>query len=143
MELKDFKLSANNLGPMIDNLNHQEEEIFKAIDEKNSENEWRHYEEVEREKKIIELLESIEKNTFLLVEIFKILETNTTDQKIILEIVNELNSLFTINQKEETKTLYRKIMDKINNLISDVNTSNTLISYALFVSRILIKNGKL
>ncbi len=143
MELKDFKLSANNLGPMIDNLNHQEEEIFKAIDEKNSENERRHYEEVEREKKIIELLESIEKNTFLLVEIFKILETNTTDQKIILEIVNELNSLFTINQKEETKTLYRKIMDKINNLISDVNTSNTLISYALFVSRILIKNGKL
>ena len=143
MELKDFKLSANNLGPIIDNLNHQEEEIFKAIDEKNSENERRHYEEVEREKKIIELLESIEKNTFLLVEIFKILETNTTDQKIILEIVNELNSLFTINQKEETKTLYRKIMDKINNLISDVNTSNTLISYALFVSRILIKNGKL
>ena len=143
MEKKDLKQSANNLGPMIENLNHQEEEIFKAIDEKNSENERRHYEEVEREKKIIELLESIEKNTFLLVEIFKILETNTTDQKIILEIVNELNSLFTINQKEETKTLYRKIMDKINNLISDVNTSNTLISYALFVSRILIKNGKL
>ena len=92
---------------------------------------------------MIELLESIDKNTSVLNDIFKILEENTKDQKAILDILNDFNSLATINEPTKAQGLYRKIMNKINTVLSDVNTMTTLYSYGMTVYSTLHSMGKI
>lgn len=80
-----------------------------------------------------ELLESIDKNTSILPDMLKILEENTINQKSILEIINDFNTLATISDREEKQNFYRKIMDKINVTIADIETLNTLMSYGMII----------
>uniref|UniRef100_UPI0024947069 hypothetical protein n=1 Tax=Romboutsia ilealis TaxID=1115758 RepID=UPI0024947069 len=73
----------------------------------------------------------------------KLLEENTQDQKAILEIINDFNSLATINEPEKAQTLYRKIMNKISTALSDVDTITTLSNYGLLVFNTLRAMGKI
>ena len=86
---------------------------------------------------MIELLESIDKNTSLLSEVIFLLEENTKNQKQILEIINDFNALATVKDKETIQSQYRKIMKKINTTISDVNTINTLCGYGMTIYNML------
>lgn len=71
---------------------------------------------------MIELLESIDKNTSVLSDIFNVLEENTKDKKAILDIIGDFNSLATINEPEKAQSKYRKIMNKLNTILTDANT---------------------
>ena len=128
---------------LVENTSNQTEAISKALDEKRKESEQRYQDGVTREKRMIELLESIDKNTSILNDIFKILEENTQDQKEILDILNDFNSLATISEPAKAQTFYRKIMNKINTALSDVNTMTTLYSYGMVVYTALHSMGKI
>lgn len=119
------------------------EKVTEALDKISEERDQRYNDGVKREKRMIELLESIDKNTSVLLDMVKLLEENTEYQKEILEIINEFNSLATINDKGKTSSLYRKIMNKINTTISDVNTINTLYGYGLTIYNLLHSMGKI
>ena len=132
-----------NYGSYIENISVNTEEATKALDELSEERDKRYNDGVEREKRMIELLESIDKNTSVLLDMVKLLEENTEDQKAILEIINDFNTLATINDKSESQSLYRKIMNKINVTISDVTTINTLCGYGLTIYNALHSMGKI
>lgn len=119
------------------------EEVNKSLEQAREERDKRYNDNAEREKKMIELLESIDKNTSVLLDMVKLLEENTEDQKAILEIINDFNTLATINDKSESQSLYRKIMNKINVTISDVTTINTLCGYGLTIYNALHAMGKI
>lgn len=132
-----------NYSSYIENISVNTEEVTKALDELSVERDKRYNDGVEREKRMIELLESIDKNTSVLLDMVKLLEENTEDQKAILEIINDFNTLATINNKSESQSLYRKIMNKINVTISDVTTINTLCGYGLTIYNALHAMGKI
>lgn len=132
-----------NYSSYIENISVNTEEVTKALDELSEERDKRYNDGVEREKRMIELLESIDKNTSVLLDMVKLLEENTEDQKAILEIINDFNTLATINDKSESQSLYRKIMNKINVTISDVTTINTLCGYGLTIYNALYAMGKI
>lgn len=119
------------------------EEVNKSLEQAREERDKRYNDSAEREKRMIELLESIDKNTSVLLDMVKLLEENTEDQKVILEIINDFNTLATINDKSESQSLYRKIMNKINVTISDVTTINTLCGYGLTIYNALHAMGKI
>lgn len=119
------------------------EEVNKSLEQAREERDKRYNDSAEREKRMIELLESIDKNTSVLLDMVKLLEENTEDQKAILEIINDFNTLATINNKSESQSLYRKIMNKINVTISDVTTINTLCGYGLTIYNALHAMGKI
>ena len=119
------------------------EELNKSLEQAREERDKRYNDSAEREKRMIELLESIDKNTSVLLDMVKLLEENTEDQKAILEIINDFNTLATINDKSESQSLYRKIMNKINVTISDVTTINTLCGYGLTIYNALHAMGKI
>ena len=119
------------------------EEVNKSLEQAREERDKRYNDSAEREKRMIELLESIDKNTSVLLDMVKLLEENTEDQKAILEIINDFNTLATINDKSESQSLYRKIMNKINVTISDVTTINTLCGYGLTIYNALHAMGKI
>ncbi len=119
------------------------EEVNKSLEQAREERDKRYNDNAEREKRMIELLESIDKNTSVLLDMVKLLEENTEDQKAILEIINDFNTLATINDKSESQSLYRKIMNKINVTISDVTTINTLCGYGLTIYNALHAMGKI
>lgn len=119
------------------------EEVNKSLEQAREERDKRYNDSAEREKRMIELLESIDKNTSVLLDMVKLLEEDTEDQKAILEIINDFNTLATINNKSESQSLYRKIMNKINVTISDVTTINTLCGYGLTIYNALHAMGKI
>ena len=119
------------------------EEVNKSLEQAREERDKRYNDSAEREKRMIELLQSIDKNTSVLLDMVKLLEENTEDQKAILEIINDFNTLATINDKSESQSLYRKIMNKINVTISDVTTINTLCGYGLTIYNALHAMGKI
>ena len=106
-------ISQMHLNSIIESTNIHTEEINKALEKMSDEREQRYQDGVSREERMIELLESIDKNTSILNDIFKILEENTQDQKAILDILNDFNSLATISEPSKAQGLYRKIMNKI------------------------------
>ena len=60
--------------------------------------------------------------------------SNNLRQKIQdIEIINEINTLPTIKDKDNMTSTYRKIMNRINTALSDVNTINVLCCYALTI----------
>ena len=124
----------NNIIRQVNAQNEQINKVFKAGAE---EREQRYIDAAGREKRMIELLESIDKNTCALSDMVKLLEENTKDQAVILEIISEFNSLATIKDKKEAQSLYRKIMNKISTGLSDINTINTLFSYGMIIYNML------
>lgn len=129
----DFSAIRNAVDTMQERI-VAEAKLKNAIYEKK---EQRYYDSVAREERMIELLESIDKNTSLLSEVIFLLEENTKDQKQILEIINDFNALATVKDKETIQSQYRKIMKKINTTISDVNTINTLCGYGMTIYNML------
>lgn len=137
-----------NINTALSSFNYEtfskrSEELDKLIEETNKEREKRYNDGVEREKRIIELLESIDKNTLVLSDMLKLIEENTQDQKAILEIINEFNTLATINDPTKAQSAYRKTMNKINTVLSDINTMTTLYTYGTFIYGILHNLGKI
>lgn len=143
MKLEQPNIPQVDFSNIIRQVNAQTEELNKSLQEAADERERRYTDGVDREKRMIELLESIDKNTSVLSDMVKLLEENTKDQKAILEIINDFNSLATIKDKKESQTLYRKIMDKISNAISDINTINTLYVYGMTIYNTLHTMGKI
>lgn len=143
MDLKIPSFPQTDYSGIIEEANRRNAELNKALDEAAEEREKRYNDGVEREKRMIELLESIDKNTSVLSDMLKLLEENTQDQKAILEIINDFNSLATINEPEKAQTLYRKIMNKISTALSDVDTITTLSNYGLLVFNTLRAMGKI
>ena len=136
-------ISQMHLNSIIESTNIHTEEINKALEKMSDEREQRYQDGVSREERMIELLESIDKNTSILNDIFKIWEENTQDQKAILDILNDFNSLATISEPSKAQGLYRKIMNKINTGLSDINTMTTLYSYGMIVYTTLHNMGKI
>ena len=136
-------ISQMHLNSIIESTNIHTEEINKALEKMSDEREQRYQDGVSREERMIELLESIDKNTSILNDIFKILEENTQDQKAILDILNDFNSLATISEPSKAQGLYRKIMNKINTGLSDINTMTTLYSYGMVAYTTLHNMGKI
>ena len=132
-----------HLASIVESTNLHTEQINKELERISEEREKRYQDEVTREERMIELLESIDKNTSVLNDIFKILEENTEDQKAILDILNEFNSLATISEPAKAQGLYRKIMNKINTALTDVNSMTTLYSYGMVVYSTLHSMGKI
>lgn len=142
-EMPSFPKVGFDINSIQKQVNIDNEEITRSLKDVADEREKRYNDGVEREQKMIELLESINKNTSLISDILKLMEENTKDQKIILEIINEFNSLATISNKNDGHSLYRKIMQKINTTISDVNTINTLCVYGMTIYNTLHTMGKI
>ena len=117
--------------------------ISESIDEMNKIKEKRYQDGVIRETRMIELLESIDKNTSVLFDIVSLLKENTENQNEILEIINEFNSLATIEDESKVQSTYRKIMNKINTMVNDINTINALMSYGIFIINVLQNVGKI
>lgn len=132
-----------HLASIVESTNLHTEQINKELERISEEREKRYQDGVTREERMIELLESIDKNTSVLNDIFKILEENTEDQKAILDILNEFNSLATISEPTKAQGLYRKIMNKINTALTDVNSMTTLYSYGMIVYSTLHSMGKI
>lgn len=128
---------------IINSANIHAEEINKEFKKLSEEREKRYQDGVTREERMIELLESIDRNTKILNDIFKVLEKNTTNQETILDILNSFNSLATINEPSKAQGTYRKIMNKINTAILDVDTMTTLYHYGSVVYSILHRMGKI
>ena len=122
-----------HLASIVESTKLHTEQINKELERISEEREKRYQDGVTREERMIELLESIDKNTSVLNDIFKILEENTEDQKAILDILSEFNSLATISEPTKAQGLYRKIMNKINTALTDVNSMTTLYSYGMIV----------
>ena len=132
-----------HLASIVESTNLHTEQINKELERISEEREKRYQDGVTREERMIELLESIDKNTSVLNDIFKILEENTEDQNAILDILNEFNSLATISEPTKAQGLYRKIMNKINTALTDVNSMTTLYSYGMIVYSTLHSMGKI
>lgn len=128
--MPDYSSIANKINRDIQLRN---EETNKMLEEISIERENRYNDKVNREERMIELLESIDKNTSVLSDIMLLLEENTNNQKEILEIMNDFNTLATIKDKTKVESTYRKIMNKINTVISDVDTINTLCCYGITI----------
>jgi len=132
-----------HLASIVESTKLHTEQINKELERISEEREKRYQDGVTREERMIELLESIDKNTSVLNDIFKILEENTEDQKAILDILSEFNSLATISEPTKAQGLYRKIMNKINTALTDVNSMTTLYSYGMIVYSTLHSMGKI
>ena len=132
-----------HLASIVESTNLHTEQINKELERISEEREKRYQDGVTREERMIELLESIDKNTSVINDIFKILEENTEDQKAILDILNEFNSLATISEPTKAQGLYRKIMNKINTALTDVNSMTTLYSYGMIVYSTIHSMGKI
>ena len=111
-----------HLSSIIESANEHTAQINKELEKISEEREKRYQDGVTREEKMIELLESIDKNT---------------------SVLNDFNSLATINEPTKAQGLYRKIMNKINTVLSDVNTMTTLYSYGMTVYSTLHSMGKI
>lgn len=136
-------ISQAHIRSIIDDTNRHTQEINEAIEKMGEEREQRYQDGVTREKRMIELLESIDKNTSVLSDMMLLLEENTNNQKEILEIMNDFNTLATIKDKTKVESTYRRIMNKINTAISDVNTINTLCCYGITIYNTLKAMGKI
>lgn len=141
MKFQKLDLPKLDFSGIIGQINSEQALFQKAMDEVAEERKKRYNDKVYREKRMVELLESIDKNTSVLMDMVSLLEENTKDQKIILEIINDFNTLATINDKEKGQSLYRNIMNKINTSINDVNTITTLYSYGMIILNILQTKG--
>lgn len=144
VDFEDYMPDYSKIADKIQhNFQQQNEQTNRMLDEISTERENRYNDKVNREKRMIELLESIDKNTSTLTNVMKLLEENTKDQKAILDILSEFNSLATIPEREKKESMFRTIMNKINTTISDVNTVTTLYSYGLFIYNLLHSLGKI
>lgn len=145
--IPNIKLEPNtyqeHFAKVVESANMHIQQTNKDLEKFSEEKEKRYQDGVAREERMIELLEAIDKNTSVLNDIFKILEKNTKEQETILEILNEFNSLATINEPIKAQGVYRRIMDKINTALMDVDTMATLHYYGSFVYSILHGMGKI
>ncbi|MDD3340988.1 MAG: hypothetical protein PHN72_02145 [Bacilli bacterium] len=142
-DLNKVLKSTIDYAALSGNLQKMNEQLNEISNKRIEEQEKKYSDKVNRENRMIELLESIDKNTSILNDMLGLLEENTNDQKIILEIVNDLNSLATLPNKEVCQSTYRRIMQKINTAISDVNTINTLCVYGMTIYNTLHAMGKI
>lgn len=89
-----------------------------------------HRKEEEYKQAVLNTLQGIENNTASLAEISVLIRENTEKQKEVYEIITEILAMNLIEQKKEADNTYRKVMKKITNLNSDVNTIQKLTSMA-------------
>lgn len=85
----------------------------------------------------LEILKSIEKNTGDISHIVLLLQQNTSIQDEILDAMKHILEIGKANSIEEADDLYRKAMDKANELNKDVETATALIGYAKVVWTII------
>ena len=136
-------ISAEQIKRITEQTQNNISYISESIDEMNKIKEKRYQDGVIRENRIIELLESIDKNTSVLSDIVSLLKENTENRNEILEIINEFNSLATIEDESKVQSTYRKIMNKLNTMVNDINTINALMSYGIFIINVLQNIGKI
>ncbi len=122
---------------MIAQSQKQGEEIAKVMRESALEKEKRYFAGVKREEKIIGILESIDTNTKVLKDVYKILNESSKYQNDILDFLNNLNMLAMEKNKTIRKSKYRKIMDGIKTTVSDINTLIVLFTYGEHIAHIL------
>lgn len=144
----DFKLDTTALNSIQDSidsmsifnnsaLQRQVEATNRAIEEASNQRYQEKQDAIAREERQIELLEDIKQNTSYIPEMVKLLTENNEYQKDILEFMNELNAIATLQDKTKATNKYRDVMNKIKLAISDVNTMTTIWGYGVAFGEML------
>ena len=86
--------------------------------------------EAEFKYEVVELLRDIKDNTADLGTLVSLIQTNTEQQSEVIELLAEILLIAKATTKEDTDSLYRNTMNKIQTVIKDVNTIATLTTVA-------------
>lgn len=106
------------------------EEFFRRRNEEAIKKEQR---EEEYKKSVLTALHGIEKNTAEITTLVSILKSNTSKQDEIIDILTTILSISKATTNDEADNKYREVMDKMEEVKDDLETFNTLFSYAQIV----------
>lgn len=79
---------------------------------------------------VLSTLKAIEKNTGDIGQIVSLLQKNIDIQDEILETMNSILEIAKAKSPKEADTMYRKALDKANELNDDLETATALLGYA-------------
>lgn len=85
---------------------------------------------LEYQKKLLEQLESINNNTSVLPEALELINKNVDNQEQIIKLINEIFSIAKAKDKEEAKSMFMKVLDKIKEVTDDIEAIQKLTNWA-------------
>ena len=117
----------------------ENEKMMKAIDEAREEREKKYQDTANREKKMIELLISIDSNTAILKDMVILLQTSNENQELLIELLSTINTIATAKTKQEADSLMQQAMDLIRKKITNIETMQKLFNYSFTVFNLASK----
>jgi NTP pyrophosphatase (non-canonical NTP hydrolase) len=84
----------------------------------------------EYQEKSLEMLQAINQNTANLYTLIDLINHNNESQDEILELLNEILSIAKAKSKDEADTLFKKVMKKINDATTDVESMVKIVGWA-------------
>jgi hypothetical protein len=107
-------------------------ENMKVLEEISQQN-WEYRQE------ILNNLKSINQNTAYLFDILSLIKESNDKQEEIISIVSELLTLPTFQDKATVKSTYAKIMERIANLVGDIENIDKLYKFSFIVLKLIDK----
>lgn len=126
----DYSMEKSIIDPGINQVLNEHDALFNKIRKAQMNRE-------KYAKDVLDTLKNIESNTANLTTIVNLIHNNNEKQNEIVEIITELLNLAKENNKAETESKFRKIMNKITTFTEDIETIVTLMSFAMTVYNVL------
>ena len=92
----------------------------------------------EYQKKSLEVLQSINENTANLYTMVELISRSNDKQDALISLITEVFSLAKAKSKEEADTLFKKIMDKINDTADSVDSIIKIVGWATTVYNMVL-----
>jgi hypothetical protein len=113
-------------------------EMERLVDEMNQERTEKEAKEEAYKEEHLRLLKNIEQNTKGLDNIVSLLANITKQQDEVLEILKECLAISASAGKQEAESKYRHVMNKVNTVVEDFGTMQTLQGFANTVYQLFI-----
>ena len=94
---------------------------------------------LEYQKKLLGQLESINNNTSVLPGALELINKNVDNQEQIMKLINEILSIAKAKDKEEAKSMFMKVLDKIKEVTDDIEAIQKLTTWACIAYKFIEK----
>lgn len=92
----------------------------------------------EYQQKSLEMLQAINQNTANLYTIVDLINKNNEKQDVLIEIVSEILAIAKAKEKKEAETLFKKVMNRINDSVDDVESIIKITGWAMTVYNMVL-----
>lgn len=124
------EFSEINLGQIAHiNLSPSQDDLQKMLDVVNQEKQNkinREKDMVAQQKRMVDLLDSIETNTRMAFTIAELLERSVEQQAVVIEILADINAIRNCKDEEAKIGMFPKVVNKINSLGGAISGSKEL-----------------